>query len=104
VISGDAARLSLDELLSPLEEEHRDFVHDLLGRLAAGRPPLPCRRGRGGPDEELTARDQEEDSATVRYWLPKSVLPCFESLETAAAADGVPLLVLSACRSPGCQA
>jgi monofunctional biosynthetic peptidoglycan transglycosylase len=104
VISGDAARLTLDELQAPLDAEQRGFVDDLLAEMAAGRPPLPCRRGRGGSGEELTAWDQEEGPATVRYWLPDPVLPCFEALRSAAAADGVSLLVRSAYRSPGYQA
>ena len=104
VISGDAARLSLEELLPPLDEVQRSFVNDLLAEMAAGRPPIPCRRGRGGRDGELTAWDQEEGSSTVRYWLPKSVLPCFEALRAAAAADGAPLVVRSAYHGPGYQA
>ena len=103
VVSGDGALLGLDELLSPLEETQRFFVQDLVAGMAAGRPPIPCRRSRDGARAELTGWYQEEGSDRLRYWLPQAVFRCFQSLAAAAAAEGAPLLVRSAYRGPGYQ-
>ncbi len=103
IIVGDGALLSLDELLMGLNQEQQLFVQDLLVRIAAGRPSLPCRRSKYGQVAELRGWFQEEGPRTVRYWFPQAVFPAFQDLMAGAAEDGIPLLVRSAYRNDGYQ-
>ncbi len=104
VASGDGALLSLEELLSPLTEEQRRLVHDLLADVGEGRPPIPCRVRGDGEEVDLVAWRQDEDPAAKRHWFPPAVLASVRSLVARAAADGIALRVRSAYRGDGYQA